>query len=267
VTVAYTLVGTVVALFVGSGQLETSVSWAALVTAFVAALAAAVGVLRIPEVRAAAAVRCGERFLAILRCGALAAAGVIGAGALVAGIRVGLAVDHAAELVRALGAGPVGTVGVLVLCVLYAPTVAVWGSAYLVGPGFAVGTGTSVTALGVHLGPLPAVPLLAGLPDAPLAGGLMWVFVLPFVAAVLAGVRLARTGPADWRPLLGAAVLTGPVAGVLVGFVALAAGGPLGGGRLAAVGPSAWQVGLACAAGVAVAATAGAAVHRGLRRR
>jgi hypothetical protein len=267
VTVAYTVVGAVVASFAGSGQLEVSLPWAVLVTAAVAALGSSAGVLRIPGVRAAAAARCGAGVLAVLRGGTLAAAGVLGAGALVAGIRTGLAVDHAAELVRALGAGPVGTVGVFVLCLLYAPTVAVWGSAYLVGPGFAVGTGTSVTALGVHLGPLPAVPLLAGLPDAPLAGGLLWVFVLPFVAAVLGGVRLARTGPDHWRPLLAAAALTGPVAGLLVGVAALLAGGPLGGGRLAAVGPSAWQVALACAAGVAVAATVGAAVHRGLRRR
>lgn len=267
VTTAYAVVGTLVAAFARSGRLDVSLPRAALATALVAALASAVGVLRIPEVRAAAAARCGDRLLEVLRCGALAAAGVVGAGALVAGVQVALAVDHAAELVRALGAGPVGTLGIFVLCLLYAPTVAVWGSAYLVGPGFAVGTGTSVTALGVHLGPLPAVPLLAGLPDAPLAGALMWLFAVPFAAGVLAGVRLSRTGPAEWRRLLGAAALTGPVAGVLVGVAALAAGGPLGDGKLAAVGPSAWRVALACAAGVALAATVGAAVHRGLRRR
>jgi hypothetical protein len=267
VTVAYALVGAVAAAFAGSGRLTVSVPGAALCTAVVALLASAVGVLRVAEVREAAVASCDARVLEILRCGTLAAAGVLGAGALVAGVRVGLAVDHAAELLRALDAGPVGTVGVLVLCVLYAPTTAVWGAAYLTGPGFAVGTGTSVTALGVHLGPLPAVPLLAGLPEGPLPGGMLWLLALPFVAGVLAGVRLARRGAAGWRPLLGAAALTGPVAGVLVGVAALAAGGPLGGGRLAAVGPSAWQVALACTAGVTVAAVAGAAVHRGLWRR
>ncbi|MDQ1675849.1 MAG: hypothetical protein QOC93_993 [Actinomycetota bacterium] len=267
VTVTYTVVATVLASFAGSGQLGVSLPRAVLSTAVLAALASAAGVLRIAEVREAVLARCDDRVPQILRGGAIAAAGVLGAGTLVAGLRVVLAVDHAAELVRALNAGPVGTVGVLVLCVLYAPTAAVWGAAYLVGPGFAIGTGTSVTALGVHLGPLPAVPLLAGLPDDPLAGGLMWLFVLPFAAGIVAGVRLARTGPPGWRPLLGAAALTGPVAGLLVGLAAVAAGGPLGGGRLAAVGPSAWQVGLACAAWVAVAAVAGAAVHRGLRRR
>jgi hypothetical protein len=94
------------------------------------------------------------------------------------------------------------------------------------------------------------------------------LFALPVAAGLLAGVRVARSAGPDvigWGPLLRAAALTGPVAGVVLGLVALAAGGPLGTGRLAAVGPSAWQVGLACALGVSLTAIAGASVHRGVR--
>jgi hypothetical protein len=156
---------------------------------------------------------------------------------------------------------------VLVLSLLYVPTVAIWAAAYLVGPGFAIGAGTSVTAAGVQLGPLPGVPLLAGLPEGPVSGVATVLFLLPIAAGVLAGVALARSTPSG-QPLprlLGTVALVGPVAGLLVGLAAFAAGGPLGGGRLAVVGPSVWQVALACAGGITVAAVVGAAIHRGLR--
>jgi len=61
-------------------------------------------------------------------------------------------------VVAGLDAGTSGTLLVLLICVLYAPTAVVWGTSYLVGPGFAVGTGTTVAISGVHLGAVPAVP-------------------------------------------------------------------------------------------------------------
>jgi hypothetical protein len=267
VTAVYAVTGGVVALFASSDLVSVSFPRAVASTALVAAVASGIGVLRLEEIRRQAAARVGAAAVGVLRAGVLAAAGVLGAGALVAGFRVVLTADHAAELIRALDGGPVGTAGILVLCLLYAPTIAVWSASYLVGPGFAVGTGTSVSAFGVDLGPLPPVPLLAGLPEDPVPAGMVWLFVLPAVAGVLAGLTVARSRDDGWRPLLLAAALTGPVAGVLLGLAALFAGGPLGAGRLAAVGPSAWQVALACAAGVSLTALAGASVHRGLRRR
>jgi hypothetical protein len=267
VTGVYAVAGGIVALFASSGLLSASVPRAVLSTAVVAAVASGIGVLRVDGVRREAADRLGESSLAVLRAGLLAAAGIVAAGALLAGVRAVLTADHAAELIRTLEGGPVGTVGVLVLSLLYAPTAVVWSAAYLVGPGFAVGTGTSVSAFGVHLGPLPPVPLLAGLPAGPLPAGMAWLFLLPVVAGVLAGASLARSRDDGWRPLLVAAALTGPVAGVLLGLAAAAAGGPLGSGRLAAVGPSPWQVALACAAVVSLAAVAGASARRALRLR
>jgi hypothetical protein len=268
VTAVYAVTGGVVALFVSSDRLAVSFPRAVVSTAVVAAVATAIGVLRIDVIRRQAADRIGVAALDVLRAGLLAAAGILGAGALLAGFRVVLTADHAAELIRALEGGPVGTAGILVLSLLYAPTVVIWSAAYLVGPGFAFGIGTSVSAFGVHLGPLPPVPLLAGLPEGGMPAGMTWVFALPVVAGLLAGSAVARTRPTgDWRPLLVAAALTGPVAGVLLGIAALLSGGPLGAGRLAAVGPSAWQVALACAAGVTLTALAGASIHRGLRGR
>jgi hypothetical protein len=265
ITAVYAAVGATAAFLARSEYLSVSVVRAVAGTALLAACAASVGVLRVPEVRAALVDRLDPRAVEVLRGGAIAAAGALGAGALAAGLCVVLSVDHAAELVRALGAGPVGTAGVLLLCLVYTPTAAVWGAAYLVGPGFAVGAGTAVVATGVDLGPLPAMPLLAALPVGPASGATLALFLLPVAAAVLAGVRVSRTGPRSWRGVLLAAASTGPVAGVLLGLGALVAGGPLGDGRLGAVGPSGWQVALAATALVAAAAVAGAAAHRGLR--
>jgi hypothetical protein len=267
VAATYGLAGGLVALLAGSEHLSVPVLRSAVSTFAVAVLAAGAGVLRVEEIRAEVAERLGTPVVDVLRAGSLAAAGVLGTGTLVTAVQVLLSVDHAAELVRALEAGPVGTAGLLVLCVLYVPTVAVWGTAYLVGPGFALGTGTSVTAFGVHVGPLPAVPLLAGVPVDPLSGSLVLLFTFPIAMGLLAGVRIARSAAphvAGWAALLRTAALTGPVAGVLVGAAALAAGGPLGDGRLAAVGPSAWRVAVACALGVSLTAMAGASIHRGL---
>ena len=71
---------------------------------------------------------------------------------------------EASGIVTGLHAGTSGSLLVLLICILYAPTAVVWGTSYLAGPGFAVGTGTSVAITGVHLGAVPALPLLAALP-------------------------------------------------------------------------------------------------------
>ena len=72
---------------------------------------------------------------------------------------------EASGIVTGLEAGTSGNLLVLLICILYAPTAVVWGTSYLAGPGFAVGTGTSVAITGVHLGAVPALPLLAALPS------------------------------------------------------------------------------------------------------
>ena len=72
--------------------------------------------------------------------------------------------------------------------VAYLPNVAIWGSAFSVGPGFAVGAKTSVTLGAVHLGAVPAVPLLAALP----ANGAPPTFAkLAVIAPIGAGCSLA----------------------------------------------------------------------------
>jgi len=174
-------------------------------------------------------------------------------------------------VVAGLDAGTSGTLLVLLICVLYAPTAVVWGTSYLVGPGFAVGTGTTVAISGVHLGAVPAVPLLAALPSSRDTGAAWPLMVAATLAAgLVSGVlvdRAARRDPrqpiSSWRDLLRVAGLTGAVTGLALGALAAASTGPAGPGRLAHTGPAPWWVALAAAGTTAVVV---AAILAGRRR-
>jgi hypothetical protein len=189
---------------------------------------------------------------------ALAVQLAAGALALVASIAT-----HGSEMsafYRALDTGRVGGSLLTVGQALLVPNLVIWAGAVLVGPGFAIGSGTSVTVFSAHLGPLPAIPLLAALP-APgvqpvLARGLLGV---PVLAGVLAGVLLLRSGPASGAAgrlivLLGRVAGAGAVCALTGGLLAWLSGGPVGPGRMERVGPPPLLTGLWFGAEVALAA-------------
>jgi Family of unknown function (DUF6350) len=222
------------------------------------------------------------------RTGLVAALVILGAGGATAGMAVAIAGAEASDTYGAYHTGVAGQAGLTLLCLVYAPNLALWSTAYLIGPGFAVGAGTAVSVGKVTLGALPAVPVLAGLPSTAASGPGALLLGLPLAGGMAAGWLLARryrpvatpglwtrwggragrrppapTGPpSSWGPLLGAALLAGPVAGLLLGLAAWASGGPLGSGRLAVLGPSGWVVGLVAAGVVALGAPIGAAATR-----
>jgi hypothetical protein len=142
------------------------------------------------------------------------------------------------------------------LSVLFLPNAVLFAVGYIAGPGFAIGSGTSVAYGGAHLAAMPAFPLLAGVPT----GAAPWQIRVFFIAAitaagVAAGWRIVLRGT-DVREQLRRALLAGGVFGTLAAAMVGFAGGPAGPGRLGAVGPSPWQVGLMTAAEVAVVAAA-----------
>ncbi len=198
-----------------------------------------------------------------LRGGGLAAAGIVASGAVVAGAALALTGDRAVDILRSYHAGVAGIAGMTLLCLLYTPTLSVWSASYLVGPGFSIGVGTAVSPGQVRLGPVPALPLLSGLPTtvaSPLVDLLLGV---PVAAGLLAGVLIARRlTMAGWLELLGATGLAGVGAGALLGVAGLAAHGALAGGRLAEVGPVWWRLALMGAALVGVAAAVAGAGAR-----
>ena len=149
------------------------------------------------------------------------------------------------------------------------PTIVVWTASWLVGPGFALGTGSLVSPLGTSLGPVPAVPILGALPSGDSAFGFIGILV-PIVAAFLVG---AWFGPGIRRRLDGywvviVALAMGIAAGVLLGVLAWFASGGAGPGRLVDIGPNPLAVGgwaaVQCAIGAAIGVLA---AHRLPRRR
>ena len=102
------------------------------------------------------------------------------------------------QLSRMVGGGVSG-IPLLVLGVLCAPNAVIAAVSFLAGPGFAVGTGTSVTAFSASRGTLPAFPILGAVPSGQLPSVLAVVLLgATLVAAGWVTARLAR-GPGRGR--------------------------------------------------------------------
>ncbi|WNV74878.1 DUF6350 family protein [Geodermatophilus sp. DSM 44513] len=198
-----------------------------------------------------------------------AAAGLLTAVALalvVVAVAVGADTRGYAALSGSLGGAGAGAVGLLVLGVLLLPNAAAAAIGLAAGPGFAVGSGTLVSVHGITLGAVPALPLLAALPDTQAVPLLAFASqAVPALAGLVAGGTLGRwlddeDGGSVVAGLWG--VLAGVLLGVACGLVAAAGGGSLGDGALAGVGAPPVATGLAVALQAGVAAGLAAAVTR-----
>lgn len=189
------------------------------------------------------------------RAALVAAGALLVAGGLVAGWALVRRGGDVLALAGALEPGPVGAVVLVLAQVALAPVAAVWGLAWLAGPGFAVGAGTSVTLGGAQLGAVPALPALAALEGLPVSfSPFAWsALAVPVIAGALGG-RLVLRGPPssvdlEAGPVSVAAAVRAGVLAVLAltavfalaaGVLLLAASGGVGPGRMAVVGPAPW---------------------------
>ena len=149
-------------------------------------------------------------------------------------------------LSAALGGG-LGTLPVLLLGILAAPNAIAAGIGYLSGPGFTVGSGTSVTLFSSAHGTLPAFPVLGAIPGEP-AGPVGWTAAaLAAVAAATAITRVACRCE-RWLASLAVAALASLAGGAFVFVLSWQGGGSAGDGRLRTIGASPWQTGCAVAA-------------------
>lgn len=188
-----------------------------------------------------------------LAAGALAGvAALVAAGGLLAGAAVAVHGAEVTQVARVVAPDAVGGLFLALLGAAFVPNAALWGVAYAVGPGFAVGVVTAVSPLGVRLGDLPQFPLLAALPDngpaPPLA---LFAAMSPLCAgALVAVVTVRRAAPGSLPSPRRAALVSaaaGAAAGLALGVLTGLSGGPLAGGHYMAVGPSGWLVGVAAA--------------------
>jgi len=125
------------------------------------------------------------------------------------------------------------------------PIAWIWGVAWFAGPGFSIGTATSVSPFDTLLGPLPSLPLLGAIPDS-------WGWLGGLAPMLVVALCAALGGAAGGRPALrqashSASAAVALVAGVIVGLTTVVvtslATGSIGPGRLELAGPAPWQVG------------------------
>ncbi|HET6479944.1 MAG TPA: DUF6350 family protein, partial [Actinoplanes sp.] len=276
IALGYSLLGSIAALAVDGPGTEVTPGRVALNFFLIGGAGALTGALRGTDALRVWAGRLPAPLRHGLRTGLVAAFLVLAAGAAVTGLSVAFGGGQAADMISAYRTGVAGQAGITLVSLAYGANGTVWAAAYLLGPGFALGTGSIVRFTEVTVGPLPTLPLLAGLPNGPLGTTGALLLALPVLAGAAAGwlltQRLTNQGkPAAgdevpaWSLVVGGGLLAGPVAGIVLGLLAQFSGGPLGDGRMATIGPDPWQVGLVAAAVLGVSATLGAAAARVFR--
>jgi len=286
--ISYAVLGALSALIVDGRGTEVSAGRAAFHFFLAGAVFSLIGSLRSTDALVVIARRIPPVLRHGLRTGAGAALLILAAGAAFAGLSVAVGGGQAADTISAYRTGVAGQAGITLLSLAYGANGVVWAAAYLLGPGFLLGADSAVRVTEVTVGPLPTVPLLAGLPDGPVGASGAALLAVPVLAAMAAGWLLTRRlvslhhvvegqlvhgrrpgdpAPAEpsWSLVLGAAVLAGPVAGLLLGVLSWMSGGSLGDGRLSEIGPLPWHVALIATMVVAVSAGIGAAAGRAFR--
>lgn len=212
--------------------------------------------------------RLADPVRAAIRGGVAATAVFLAGGSALVLASTAIHADRFLSLSRGMGRGLSG-LPIAFGDILAAPNAVVAATAYVSGPGFAVGH-ASYAPFGGHGGLVPAFPVLAGLPvseHAPLTVlALMLCTVLG--AGIAAGLVVRSALRAwHWAQAVAAGFGSGLVAGVVLAAFTALAGGRLGAHALRTVGASPPQVGLAVLVEVAVAAAATVAIARIFSRR
>lgn len=224
---AHAVVGGTIALLMGDGPVRATPAVAFFGCAAVSGVAATIGVAH----------RCGLIEVVVdridpvarrgLRAGVMVLFALGGLGSLL--LMFGLVLSWSTASALFADAGPtfgVG-IGVWLLCLGYLPNAVIGALSYLVGAGFSIGD-VVMTPMRFAGGPVPAVPLLAALPERELSF-MPALLVLPLALGVGVGWycrKISDTPSTRVRAVLVAAVTVG--VGALV--LAATAGGNLGGG-------------------------------------
>lgn len=163
-----------------------------------------------------------------LRAGLLGLVGLLAAGSAVFAIASVLSAPQAQSLFTAGAPGFGSGLGMLLLCLAYVPNAALAAVGFVVGPGFSFGD-LQLSPYSYSTADVPAVPLLAALPDEP-ADWWRALVILPVGVGVLVGLRLRKSSPSPLQRLRSVFV-----AGAVVGF-GIVVLGALASGRIGTSG-------------------------------
>lgn len=260
---AHAIAAGVVAAAVSTDQLSVAALPAAVWTGSIAGAAAAFGALREAALLGPLAHRLPSWLRTAVQAGLVAVAAVIAGGAALVAASAVAGSERVGAAAAALDPDLPGTIVLAAASAALVPNAVVWAASFSLGPGFAVGSGTSVSPAGVEVGQVPAIPVLGALPTGDL-GWVAWVVLaMPVVAGVLAGaVVRRRTADATVWQVARCAGCAAVTAAMVMAALALLSGGAAGAERLSAVGPTPWQVALATFVLIALPALATAWVRR-----
>jgi len=189
--------------------------------------------------------------------------GLIAVSALVFGLRLMTQYVEVITLSQQLQLDALGVVVMFIATLSYLPTLLIWTLSWMIGPGFAIGAGSSVSAVSTQLGPIPSVPVFGILP----AGSNPWglAFVSLILLAAIAGSATAlrrsqavRDEPPKFKTLAIMALVSAVSILLMLAVLFWAASGSMGPGRLETVGPEPWLVAAIAAAEVLFGVAVGA---------
>lgn len=151
-----------------------------------------------------------------------------------------LAIALAASIPHALGVAQLtvhsvgDAIGVVLLCLAFLPNAVIATIGYVSGAGFSIGA-AGYSPLAVHTADLPAVPLLAAVPEAH-PGVAAWATLLaPILAASIGAWTLRRVGVSRLQRLA-ALCSTALIVGAMTAGLAAVGGGGVGGGAWTEMG-------------------------------
>jgi hypothetical protein len=122
----------------------------------------------------------------VARGAAVVVVGLIGLGAVITAVALVLRGGEIIALYESAHLDVLGATVVTLAQLAYLPTMVVWGLAFVAGPGFAVGAGTSVSPAGTQVGVVPGIPILGIIPESTTP----WLLLLalgPVALGALAG--------------------------------------------------------------------------------
>ena len=203
-----------------------------------------------------------SQLAAALRGGTAAVAGIMIVSGLAVFVSVLANFATVIGLYETLQADVMGGIALTIAQLAFIPNVVIWAASWFVGPGIALGAGSSVSPLGTTLDAVPGLPLFGVLPHGTLEFGFLGLLVpvlVGFVSAVLVRQSLDKraNAPHGSARMLITGALMGVVAGILLGLLSWWSAGAMGPGRLTEVGPNPLLVGALTTVEVGVAAALG----------